>query len=359
VYRAVHKSPYDDMLRRRAEDEPSPEPAPVAIASAEPEPPSDAPAPTGRGRTPAPVPTPEPPAEVRFSADGVPEWPLPERLHPAVAELPASVETSVAGVGRYLAGREANPWLRVKALHDYVADRVAYDVEAYRSGRFPPQDAETVFRTRRSVCAGYANLLAALGEAAGENIVVVGGDARNDGGDVTGEGHAWNAARIGGRWALLDATWDAGSVKGDRFEKDYGTEYLFAPPPVQGVTHFPDEPQWQLRAPPLSRGEFFRQPMMKAGFYAEGLELLAPDRSQVTVDGPLLLSLRNPRQRWLMAHYDAGQGGGSGECTASGRESFAVRCEFPGQGTYRVRLFVGRQQYGTYAGVGEIEAHSR
>lgn len=71
-------------------------------------------------------------------------------------------------------------------------------------------------------------------------IVVVGGDARNDGGDVTGEGHAWNAARIGGHWVLLDATWDAGNVKGDRFEKDYGTEYLFAPPQVQGVTHFPD-----------------------------------------------------------------------------------------------------------------------
>ncbi len=356
LYRAAHKNPYDDMLERRADQQPSPEPAPVVMASAEPDAPSATPAPTRRG--PAPVPTPEPPAEARFSADGVPEWPLPARLHPAVAEMPASVETSVASVGRYLAGQEKNPWLRVKALHDYVADRVAYDVESYRSGRFPPQDAQAVFRTRRSVCAGYANLLAALGEAAGEDIVVVGGDARNDGSDVTGEGHAWNAARIGGRWVLLDATWDAGNVEGDRFEKEYGTEYLFPPPPVQGVTHFPEEPQWQLRSPPLSRGEFFRQPMLKAGFFAEGLELLAPDRSQVTVDGPLLLSVHNPRQRWLMAHFDDGQGGGGGKCAVEGGEPAAVRCEFPSQGTYRVRLFVGRQQYGTYHGVGEIEAHS-
>ena len=58
-------------------------------------------------------------------------------------------------MARHLAQGEPNPWLRVKALHDYVADRVVYDVEAYRSRKFPPQDAPTVFRTRRSVCAGY------------------------------------------------------------------------------------------------------------------------------------------------------------------------------------------------------------
>jgi transglutaminase-like putative cysteine protease len=357
LYRAVRRNPYDDVLERRAQDQPSPEPAPVARASAEPEPPVASPQPPRRGR-PLP-PTPPPPEEPRFSADGVPEWPLPERLHPAVLELPAAAETRIADVGRYLAGREANPWLRVKALHDYVADRVAYDVESYRSRKIPPQDAETVFRTRRSVCAGYANLLAALGAAAGETIVVIGGDARNDGADLTGEGHAWNAARIGGRWALVDATWDAGSVNGDRFEKDYGTAYLFAPPEVQGVTHFPEEEQWQLRTPPLSRGEFFRQPMMKAGFFAEGLELVAPDRSQVTVDGALDVSVRNPRQRWLMAHFDDGQGGGRGDCAVDHGALSALRCAFPGSGTYRVRLFVGREQYGTYHGVGEIEAHSR
>jgi hypothetical protein len=347
LYRATRKNPYDDMLQRRAEGQPSPAPAPVAMATPEP--------PSAQG---AEAPAPEPPDEPRFSAEGVPEWPLPSRLHPAVAELPASAEDSIAGVARYLAGRESNPWLRVKALHDYVADRVAYDVAAYRSGTFPPQDAETVFRTRRSVCAGYANLLAALGEAAGETIVVVGGDARTDGADLTGEGHAWNAARIGGRWALMDATWDAGNVNGDQFQKEYATEYLFPPPEVQGVTHFPEEAEWQLRAPPLSRGEFFRQPMVKAGFFAEGLSLLAPDRSQVDVDGALVLSLRNPRRRWLMARY-ADEDGGRGDCAVQAGEPAAVTCAFPRPGTYRVHLFVGRQQYGRYAGVGEFEAQNR
>ncbi|HET8648101.1 MAG TPA: transglutaminase domain-containing protein [Vicinamibacteria bacterium] len=344
LHGAARPNPYDDALERRGQEPPpSPQPAPVAMASATPAP---------------PVAGEEPPAEeevARFSPEGVPQWPLPPRLHPAVAELPASAETGIAEVARYLAARESDPWLRVKALHDYVADRVAYDVASYRSGRFPPQDAQTVFRTRLSVCAGYANLLAALGEAAGETIVVVGGDARGDEAGLTGEGHAWNAARIGGRWALLDATWDAGSVDGDRFAKEYGTEYLFPPPEVQGVTHFPEEPEWQLRTPPLSRGEFFRQPMMKAGFFAEGLALLAPDRSQVTVQGPLEVSVANPRRRWLLARYQGPEG--QGQCAVSPGDPVSVRCAPPAPGSYRVRLFVGRQRYGQYEGVGQIEAH--
>jgi transglutaminase-like putative cysteine protease len=361
LYDAVHDNPYDELLQRRAEDMPSPEPAPVAMGTPEPEPPPfTPPAPDVRpGRVPpTPPPEPEEPDEVRFSAEGVPLWPLPARLHPAVADLPASAEGSIAGVGRYIAQHESNQWLRIKALHDYVADRVAYDVASYRRGDYGPQDAETVFRRRLSVCAGYANLLAALAEAAGEKVVVVGGDARSDGADVTGEGHAWNAARVGGRWVLLDATWNAGYIDGERFVKQYTTNYLFTPPEVQGVSHFPEEAQWQLRTPALSRGEFFRQPMMKARFYAEGLQLLAPDRSQVTVDGGLDLALRNPHRRWLMARYEDGQGG-QGRCAVEGEETNAVRCRFPVQGTYRVRLFVGRQQYGTYQGVGELHVHSR
>jgi transglutaminase-like putative cysteine protease len=356
LYHAVRPNPYDDLLQKQAEDVPAPEPVPVEVATPEPPPVTEPPRP-GRPTPPPPPPPPEP-DEVQFAEDGVPQWPLPARLHPAVASLPPAAEGSIASVGRYLAQQEPNPWLRIKALHDYVADRVAYDVAAYRRRDYGPQDAATVFRTRRSVCAGYANLLAALGEAAGERIIVVGGDARTDGALLTGEGHAWNAARIGGRWVLIDATWDAGTIDGDRFLKQYRTDYLFTPPAVHGVTHFPEESVWQLRAPALSRGEFFRQPMMKARFFAHGLELQEPSRSQVTVSGGLSLALRNPRGYFLLADYDDGQGS-KGDCRVDGGAEIAVRCDIPAEGSYRVRLYSNRQQYGTYDGVGEIQVHNR
>jgi transglutaminase/protease-like cytokinesis protein 3 len=273
-----------------------------------------------------------------------------------VVSLPASAESSIASVARYIVQQEPDPWMRIKALHDYVADRVSYDVEAYQSKTAPPQHAETVFRTRRSVCAGYANLLAAMGSAAGDEIVVIGGDARTDGRDLTGEGHAWNAARIGGGWILLDATWDSGTVKDGRFTKRYSTEFLFTPPEVHGLSHFPDEAQWQLRHPTLSRGEYLRQPLMRPRFYAEGFTLVSPDRPQVTVDRVLEASLRNPRHRFVMARYEKRDGGLRADCEVEQGPSVSVRCALPDEGTYRIVLLSNREEYGTYQGIGEIEA---
>jgi transglutaminase-like putative cysteine protease len=339
VYAALRKDPYKQDLPEPTRPEASPEPAPVATTL-----------------TPAPEVSAERPV---FAADGTPLWPMAATLHPLVAGMPAEVESSVASVARYIAEGEPNPWLRVKALHDYAADRVAYDVPALRSPQRPPQDAETVFRTRRSVCAGYANLVAALGKAAGVEIVVVGGDARLEGSDLTGQPHAWNAARIDGRWALLDATWDAGYVDGERFVKEYDTEYLFAPPEVQGVTHFPDEEAWQLRVPALSRGEFFRQPMMRARFFAHGLRLRSPERSQVTVDRRLDVVVDNPLQRFLLGHFEPREGGARGECVVANGAEARLSCDFPQDGTYRVEMFVSPQRYGTYHEVGELEVVSR
>lgn len=343
LYDAKRENPYEELLDKKADAEPSPEPAPVAT-----------PAPAEEER----VPEEEVPREPRFSADGIPVWPLPAELHPLIGSVPAEAEQSVAGVARYIAYNESQPWLRIKALHDYVADRVAYDVEAYQRREYPPQDAESVFRSRRSVCAGYANLLAALGQAAGEDVVVIGGDARVRGSDVTGEGHAWNAARIDGGWVLIDATWDAGYLSEGRFVKQYGTEYLFTPPQVQGVTHFPEDARWQLRQPHLDRGEFFRQPMMRARFYAEGLELLAPDRPQVSANDRLEVAIRNPRKRYFLGRSEGRDGGSPRDCEVQNGRAAAIRCRFSEEGTYRVVILSGPSRHGTFWGVGEIEVQS-
>jgi transglutaminase-like putative cysteine protease len=357
LYRATHHNPNDQYLARTRtpEGEPSPEPVPVPIAdtAARPSRPS---VDGGASPTPPVDVAADAPDTLQRLADGTPIWPLPAEIHPAVVALPASAESSITSVARYIAQQEPDPWLRVKALHDYVADRVSYDVEAYRSKRYPPQDAQTVFRTRRSVCAGYANLLAAMGSAAGDEIVVVGGDARTNGRDLSGEGHAWNAARIGARWILLDATWDAGFLRDGRFVKQYATEFLFTPPEVQGLSHFPDETRWQLRHPTLSRGEFLRQPLMRPRFYAEGFTLVSPDRPQVTVDRVLEASIRNPRHRYVLADYERRDGSLRADCDVEQGSSVSVRCALPDEGTYRVKLFSSRKEYGTYQWIGEIEA---
>ena len=52
-----------------------------------------------------------------------------------------------------------------------------------------------------------------------------------------------------------------------------------------GISHFPKNRRGSLRSQPISRGEFLRQPMMRAQFFADGLDLVSPTRSQTDTRG--------------------------------------------------------------------------
>ncbi|MBD2110007.1 transglutaminase [Nodosilinea sp. FACHB-13] len=288
-------------------------------------------------------------------------WPWTgAELHPAVIGMPPSAETSIASVARYIASQEKDPMLRIKALHDYVADRIAYDAPNYFAGNYPPQDAETVFQRRVAVCAGYAKLLEALGQAIGEEIVYVTGDSRNSTSDLEGQSHAWNAAKINGQWYLIDPTWNSGYVDRESgFTKAYKTDYLFPPPEVMGISHFPEDQAWQLRLQPITRGEFLRQPMMKAQFFAEGMKLVAPMRSQTDTNQAAVIQLQNPNQRWLLPSYSLKGSSQAEHCTDSPTQGPQITCSLPVSGAYEVSLFSGDEQYGEFSYVGQVEFNRR
>jgi len=326
VYRLFHRNPYDQYADI---GQSTPQPSFVPIAS-----------PQGQ------------------AAKG---WPWADSgLHPAVMKMPSNVETSIQSVAQYIASQEKDPLLRIKALHDYVADRIAYDAPNYFAGNYPPQDAETVFQRRVAVCAGYAKLLEALGQAIGEKIVYVTGDSRSSISDLQGESHAWNAAKINDQWYLIDATWDSGSVdRASGFQKAYRTDYLFPPPEVMGITHFPKEPSFQLRAQPLTLGEFLRQPMMGAQFFAEGLRLVSPTRSQTDTSQVATIQIQNPNRRWLMSSYVLKGANQAERCSDSATQGPQITCPLPSSGTYEVSLFSGDQQYGNFQHVGQVEFNRR
>ena len=276
-------------------------------------------------------------------------------LHPVIANMPANVETSIDSVAKYIVSKETDPVLRVKALHDYVADRIAYDAESYFAGVYSPQDAETVFRTRKSVCAGYAQLLEALGKAAGVEIVYVVGDARTQTSDLSGQGHAWNGVKVNGQWYLIDPTWDSGYVSREKgFTKNYRTEYLMPPPEVIGITHFPKDSAWQLRANPINQGEFLRQPIMRPKFFADGLSLISPQRSQVDTKTDAVINLTNPQKRWILASYRPKGSSGSQNCGQPVQDS-QISCPLPSSGSYEVSLFTSTEAEGNFRYVGRLE----
>ena len=283
-------------------------------------------------------------------------WPPPDDLHPLVKDMPESVETSIESVASYIRDHEDDPYYRVKALFDYVADRITYDVASLEPGNRAPQDAETVFETGLAVCAGYALLLVALGEHTGDEIVYISGVSRDNEGTVGGAGHAWNGARINDGWYLLDPTWGAGHVD-DQFHREYNPTYLFTPPEVFINTHFPNEQGWQLLAEPMSRGKFMRQPVLRPDFFANGMRLLKPTRSQVRVGTEATLTFENPGGRHLRGRLVTAETGSTSDCEVSGRDEVVMRCPLPGQGTYHVQIFGGKERYGTMPLWGQIEVH--
>jgi hypothetical protein len=106
---------------------------------------------------------------------------------------------------------------KVRAIHDWVASNIWYDLDAFLRGGETATSALGVLQTRRSVCGGFANLMVALLRAAGiparyvEGYAMGAGAIRSELLDIDGGGtnHAWTEAFADGRWIILETTWDS------------------------------------------------------------------------------------------------------------------------------------------------------
>jgi len=206
------------------------------------------------------------------------------RVHRVAAEIQRGVfadpERYVGPlVGSLLSGAD-DDFHKCKILHDWIAEHIAYDVDSYLSRKTPGTSWQATLRNRKGICHGYSRLMAKLCELAGipcERILGYGrGYAFRPGEDEDPDrtNHAWNAVYLGGRWHLIDVTWDAGHVRGRTYRKRYSTAYLFPDPRGFVHTHFPAEPKWQLLSPPLSPEQFAELPYLSGRFFEHRLRLL-------------------------------------------------------------------------------------
>lgn len=242
-----------------------------------------------------------------------PAWPLPPEKHPLVVNMPPRFEEDIASVGQYIADHEPNPYQRVKALHDYVATRLRYAIEEYESGRVEQKhaDPKTVFKTRKAVCAGYARLMEALGRAAGVEVRYVVGLVRvyePKTRTVEVSEHAWNAARIDGRWLNIDATWDFGTAGDGKVRLAYSTEWLFTPDDVFAFTHLASKEYPELRPAGLTEAAFRARPLLRPRFFAHGVQLVSPATLTTAVARRVELSIDNPARAAVTARVHATDG---------------------------------------------------
>ena len=110
---------------------------------------------------------------------------------------------------------------------------------SYFSGKCSDQTVERVFRTRKEVCAGYANLYK---YSCDQPCEIVSEYSKYYGFDVY-EGapsetdHGWNAVEIYHHWHLIESTWDTGYLN-DRKEFVHDlTLYYFLPRQNEMICH--------------------------------------------------------------------------------------------------------------------------
>ncbi len=329
-----------------------PPPAATAVASTDPSKVAPSPLPTATSLPPVPTPTPSGQPSVALKA-----WPFEQKLHPLATSIPPEAETNYVDVARWIVAHEPDPVLRVKAIHDYVANRVAYDAESYLAGRYPSMKPDVVFQSQKGVCAGYAKLFESMGKAVGMDVEYIVGQSRDSGGDVSGQSHAWNAIKIEGAYYLVDVTWDSGYLEGPEFVRDYSSDYFLTPADVFGSNHFPNDPRWQLRQTPISRGDFMRQPNLRPSFFARGLSLVDPNRSQVTVPRDAKVILGNPKGQSITATFSEKGKEERNRCRVTGSATTEILCPLPREGTYHLMFFASEKASGSRPFVGQLEVN--
>ncbi|NEP78376.1 MAG: hypothetical protein F6K17_15500 [Okeania sp. SIO3C4] len=232
-------------------------------------------------------------------------WRSDRKIHPAITRITSKDEKSIKSVAKYIAKHETNPYLQVKAIHDYIITRVTYDLDVLKTGRRPSQDAQTVFVTHKGVCEGYANLFLALGKEIGLNVVYIKGKIRKDlvPIDLIPQSfrllkpnydwtlHAWNAVKIEGNWQLVDTTWDDSNSNGSI---KYSTNYLMIPAEAMIISHFPALGGWQLLNNSKNFNSFEKQPILKPQFFVEKLKMISPIEYQTDVRESALIKIVTP-----------------------------------------------------------------
>ncbi len=235
---------------------------------------------------------------------------------PIIRNIPREIESRgfyypdrhLEGLVKHLINGKNDVLFKTKIIHDWIADNIYYDLDAYHSNS---QEADVkydeVLKSKRTICEGYANLYKKMCEYAGVEVLKIGGIAK--GLDPLGS-HSWNGIKINSKWYIIDVTWDSQNVyENKKYNKNpFKTSYLFLEPKYAIYDHFPNNEIYQFVDNPISKAKFKTLPKkakisyITSDFYKHNLKLLSSLSPQIELDGePSYVTFEAPEKLLLGA----------------------------------------------------------
>lgn len=164
---------------------------------------------------------------------------------------------NIKSLAHFIDSRFDGEAAKVAAIYWWTATNIRYEETLAPSNENYSQAKVTseAFRTKKSICEGYAGVFDSLCKLNGiQSFIVSGYTAPND--DVDYTAHAWNAAKIDNKWFLFDPTWGSGALFENKFVQRFNASY-FMPAPEQMIrSHIPFDPIWQCLDFPVSHRQF-------------------------------------------------------------------------------------------------------
>lgn len=133
------------------------------------------------------------------------------------AEQEEILDGEVGEIMKALDFEGKSDYVKLKAIHDVICDKVEYDKADGSDSRRTAYDALV---NGKAVCQGYSNALyRLLLEAGVDNRIIYGKATESSGIEVA---HTWNIVKLDGKYYYVDITWDDTSGTSDFFVRPRG-----------------------------------------------------------------------------------------------------------------------------------------
>jgi len=203
-----------------------------------------------------------------------------QELDKHAGTVPPQNKSSLFDLVNYLVSPATNDLEKARLIFTWIALNISYDDNGYNTGNYSDCSAEGVLQSGIAVCEGYSKLFEQMGKLAGLDIVQVIGYSKGisyrDGSAFDDTNHAWNAVKSEGQWRLFDVTWAAGYGKGINGKlvsfKKFNDFWFDVDPSAFIFSHLPEDSQWQLTDPEISKSQFENFPYADNSFFKMGFD---------------------------------------------------------------------------------------